>query len=92
MEHQKVLNLLNQPNNCKFVTKKCNIFNNIRKANYNAGNEIAYNTEILKFKLCDYNDVYFLVKSDITVTVASETQLSFKNCAPFIKCISHSNV
>ena len=36
------------------------------KASYNAGNKITYNTEILKSILCDYNDVYILVKGDIT--------------------------
>ena len=44
MEHQKILNLLNEANDPKFVTKKWNIVNDNSKANYNAGNEITYNT------------------------------------------------
>ena len=49
---------------------------------------MIYNTEVLKSNLCDYNDTYILVKGDITVTAASETQVPFKNCASFIKCIT----
>ena len=52
-------------------------------ANYDVGNEIFYNTEVLKSNLCDCKDIYILVRGDITVTAAPETQVSFKNCAPF---------
>ena len=50
--------------------------------------EITYNTEILKSNLCDYNDPYILVGSDITVVAAPATQVVFKNCAPGTKCIT----
>ena len=53
MEHLKVLNLLNGANDSKFVTRRWNIVNNNSKANYAAGNEISYNTEVLKYSLCD---------------------------------------
>ena len=33
----------------------------------------------------------WLVRGDITVTAASETQIAFKNCAPFTKCITKSD-
>ena len=33
----------------------------------------------------------WLVRGDITVTAASETQVAFKNCAPFTKCITKSD-
>ena len=56
MEHQKMLNLLNEANDSKFVTRKWNTVNDNSKANYNAANEIAYNTEVLKSSLCDYNN------------------------------------
>ena len=52
------------------------------------GNEIISNTEDLRSNLCDYSDAYILVRGEITVTVAPETQISFKNCAPFTKCIT----
>ena len=49
---------------------------------------MTYNTKVLKSSLCDYNDVYILLGGDITVTTAPVTQVGFKNCAPFIKCIT----
>ena len=88
MEHQKILNLLNEANDSKFLTRKWNIVNDTSNSNYDAGNEITYNTEVLKTNFCDYNDVYILVKSDITVTAAPATQIAFKNCVPFTKCIT----
>ena len=70
------------------MTRKWNIVNDSSKANYNAGNEISYTTEVLKSNLCDYNDAYILVKGDITVTAATQTDVSFEKCAPFTKCIT----
>ena len=60
-----------------------NIVNGNSKANYNVGNEITYNTKVLKSNLRDYNDAYILVKGYITVTAAPEIQVAFKICAPF---------
>ena len=73
MEHQKILNLLNDANSSKFVTRKWDIVNDNSNSNYAAANEINYNTEILKSNLCDYNDSYILVIRDITVVVAPAT-------------------
>ena len=48
-----------------------------------------YSTEVLKSNLFDYNDAYILVKSDITIVGRNfDTQVAFKICAPFIKCIT----
>ena len=58
MEHQKIINLLNEANDSKFVTRKWNIVNDNSKANCDVGNEIIYNTEVLKSNLCDYNNAY----------------------------------
>ena len=69
MEHQKILNLLNEASDSKVLTRKWNIVNDQSKANYDIGNEI-------------------LVKDNITIAAAPATQVSFKNCAPFIKCIT----
>ena len=62
--------ILNGANDSKFVIRKWNTVNDNSKANYNIGNEITYNTKVLKSKLYDYNDTYILVKGDITVTGA----------------------
>ena len=88
MQHQKILNLFKKAYDSKTVRRKWNIVNDISKANYNVGNEIIYNTEVLKSNLCDYNNAYILVRGDITVKAAPATQVAFKNCAPFTKCIT----
>ena len=82
---------MTEANNSKFVTIKCNIVNDNSTANYNAGHEIIYNTEALKSNVFDYSDAYILVNGDITVTADPITQISFKNCAPFTKCITKIN-
>ena len=57
---------------------------------------------MLKSSLCDYSDAYILVKGTITVTGARadaatrqaderDKGVAFKNCAPFINCISEIN-
>ena len=38
MEHQKILNLLAEANDSKFITRKLNIVNGNSRDNYNAGN------------------------------------------------------
>ena len=70
------------------MTRKWNIVNGKSNANYDAGNEIIYNTDVLKSNLFDYDGAYILVRGDITVTAVPATQVSFKNCASFTKCIT----
>ena len=70
------------------MTRKWNILNDNSNACYNGANEITYNTEVLKFSLCDYKDAYILVAGDITNLGHQETQVAFKNCAPFTTCIT----
>ena len=65
MEHQKILNLLNEANDSKFATRKWNIVNDQSYGKYGERNEIIYNTEVLKSNLCDYKDASILVKGDI---------------------------
>ena len=52
---------------------------------------------MLRSSLCDYSDAYILVKRNITVnnTAADDAaannddkKVIFKNCAPFVNCIS----
>ena len=68
MEDQKILNLLNELNNSKFVTRKWNIVNGQSNANYDVGNEIIYNREVLKSNLCDHSDAYNLVRGTTIIT------------------------
>ena len=57
IKHQRILNLLNEANDSKFVTRKLNIVNDYSKANYDVGNEIAFNTEVLK-SILEYSSNY----------------------------------
>ena len=79
---------MNEGSDFEFLTRKWNIFNDQSNANYDVGNEIIYNTEVLKSNFCDYNDAYILVRGNITIIGYQVTQIAFKNCAPFIKCIT----
>ena len=88
MEDKKILNLLNEVNSSKSLTIRLNIVNDNSNANYNARNEIIYNTEVLKSTLCDQNDAYILVTGDITITGDNGAEVAFKNCAHFIICIT----
>ena len=47
------MNLLIEENDSRFMTRKWNIFNDQSNTNYDVGNEIIYNTEVLKSNLCD---------------------------------------
>ena len=71
------------------------------RGNY-ANSEIKFKTTMLRSNLCDYADSYILVKGTITITgkganAAAERAderdkgVTFKNCAPFTKCISRIN-
>ena len=82
-----ILNLLDEPNNSEFVTRKWNVVNNQLDANYDVQNEFIYNTKVLKSNICSFNDAYILVRGDITIIRHQVTQIAFKNCAPFSKCI-----
>ena len=66
------------------MKRKWSIVNDRSNSNYGLENEIIYDTEVLKSTLCGFSDGYILV---ITVIAAPATQVSFKNCAPFTKCI-----
>ena len=45
----------------------------------------------MKSNLCDYNDSYVLVSDDITIVGENRAEVSFKNCTPFIKCMSRAD-
>ena len=64
---------MNEANDSKLATRKLNSVNYNIKSNYDAANEINFNTEIFKSNLCDYNNPYSLVRGDITVIAALVT-------------------
>ena len=69
---------------------------------YNVNSQIKFKTTMLKSSLCDYSDAYILVKGKIEIAGAGADAAArqadernkgviFKNCAPFINCISKIN-
>ena len=57
-----------------------------RKSKYNKSNSIKFEIESIKSSFCDYSDAFILVTGDITVTADNNTDVEFKNCAPFSTC------
>ena len=66
MEHQKILNLLSEGNDSKFVTRKWDIVNDNSKANYNVGKIDGTATDdvenldlvMLMYNLIEYSSNY----------------------------------
>ena len=92
-------NASNQPS--KFRTKNWVEINDESRGTYTS-NDIKFKTTMLRSNLCDYADAYILVKGTITITGAGnddarkraderDKDITFKNCAPFTKCISRIN-
>ena len=89
METQKIINLLNDSSNeeSKFATKKWYVIDSqTTKGKYKQSDTIKFETETIKSSLCDYFDAFILVTGNITVNAANDTDVAFKNCAPFSTC------
>ena len=104
MEYQKIANLIydasNQPS--KFRTKNLVEINDESTGTCHVNSQIKFKTTMLKSSLCDDGDAYILVKGKITITGAGadvaarqaherDKSVAFKNCAPFINCVSEIN-
>ena len=103
MEYQKIANLLNDESNqpSKFRTRNWVEINDESRGTY-TGNDIRFKTTMLRSSLWDYTGAYILVKGAITITGVGNDDatkqadergkgVTFKNCAPFTKCISRVN-
>ena len=89
METQKIIKLLNDSSNekSKFATKKWYVIDSqTTKGKYKQGDTIKFETETIKSSLCDYSDAFILVTGNITVAANNDTDVAFKNCAPFSTC------
>ena len=98
METQKIVNLLNDSDNksSKFASRTGYIINDENNGQYGRGNEngstIKVETKVIKPIICDYSDAYILVTGDIKAADIDEnTDVVFKNCAPFTRCVTHIN-
>ena len=89
METQKIINLLNDSSNeeSKFATKKWYVIDSqTTKGKYKQGDTIKFETETIKSSLWDYSDAFILVTGNIAVPPNNDTDVPFKNCAPFSTC------
>ena len=94
METQKIVNLLNGPDNeyAKFATKKWCVIDSESKGNYLHDHEIKFLTSSLESNLCDYSDAYILFTGYVNVTGGdANTKVAFKYCAPFKECRTETN-
>ena len=82
-------NAPNQPT--KFKTKNCVEINDVR-GSYNANSQIKFDTSMLRSSLCDYSNVYILVKGTTTIAPVpppaanpnnNDKEVVFKNYVPF---------
>ena len=85
---------------CKFRTKIWVEINDKSRETYSVNKQIRFKTSMLRSSLCDYSDVYILVKGNISGnnTAAADAdghntnkKVIFKNCASFTDCISKIN-
>ena len=103
MECQKIANLLESTSDNLSKSRPRNWveINDESRGNY-ANSDIRFKTTMPRSNLCDYKDSYILVKGAITITGAGDNAgerqaderdkgVTFKNCAPFTKCISRIN-
>ena len=100
MEYQKITNLLDTMIDeiPRSITKKwVKIYDQSSSADnrYKPNNQIRFKTSMLRSNLCDYSDVYIVVKGTITITDpnndAYDKEFTLKNNAPFVSCILRIN-
>ena len=100
MEFQKIVNFLDITSDNKdlprFVAKKWIEVYDQSEKNYNPNKEIRIKKSMLRSDLCDYSDAYIVRKENITLEGHNDANkqnknLTFKNNAPFINCISKIN-
>ena len=98
MEFNKINNLLGPAHDQlpRFITKKWIEVQSQSGSTYNTSKPIRFKTSMLRSDLCDCSDAYVWVKGKITVTNPNDNanfnnELTLKNIAPFISCISKIN-
>ena len=104
MEHQKIINFLDNTSNqlSKIRIKNWIEINDQSRGVYNTNIDVRFKTKMLKSGLCDYSDAYILVEVTIKITGAGaddaarqadkrDQGVMFKNCAPFTYCKTEIN-
>ena len=98
MEFNKINNLLGPAHDKvpRFIIKKWIEIQSQSGSTYNTSKPIRIKTSVLRYDICDHSDAYVWVKRKITVTNPNDNdnfnkELTFKNNAPFISCVSKIN-
>ena len=100
MEYQKITDLLGATIDevPRFIINKLvKVYDQSGSADdgYKSNKQIRLKTSMLKSDLCDYSDAYVIVKGEVTVAGENSSRknrpLTFKNNAPFTKCITKIN-
>ena len=81
--------MLNDSSNkeSEFATKKWYVLDRqTTKGKYKQGTTIKLEIETIKSSLCDYSHAFMLVTGNITLATDNNTDVAFKNCAPFFTC------
>ena len=72
MEHYKIFTLIHDSTVPKFLTKTWIEVNYLSSGQYSVDKNIRFKTLMLKLDLCNYSDVYIIVKG-ITTVKGTET-------------------
>ena len=96
MEHYEIPKMLIDSYVYKLVTKTCIEVNDSSSGQYSVSNKIRFKTLMLWLNLCDYSDVYIVVKGMINVTDTSHNnrknkKLIVKNNVPLAWCRTKPN-
>ena len=86
--------MLNDSSNeeSEFATKKWYVLDSqTTEGKYKQGTTIKLEIETIKSSLCDYSHTFILVTGNITLAADNNTDVAFKNCAPFFTCTTKIN-
>ena len=86
MEHYKISKLLNDSTVSKFLTKKWIEVNDLSSCQYSVNKNMRFKTSMLRSHLCDYNDLYIVVKGTIDHLAADANEKAQKNIRILRKC------
>ena len=98
METRKNVNLLGDNGNesLKFSTRNWYVINDQNNTDYGEGNEnsatVKFEAKVIKSSLRDYSEAFIPLTGGIKATGGNaDAGVAFKNCASFMKCVTHIN-
>ena len=79
MKHYKISISLNDSTASNFLTKKLVEVNNLSVGQYPFNKNVGLKTSMLRSDLCNYSDVYIVVKGTISVTGTNDANRRKEN-------------